>query len=62
MSDRSKAESASRVVWEYREFMASPIDKLMAALNKEAADGWELVCVAVEEPYYRAFLKRARAE
>ena len=62
MSDRSEAKSPGHVVWEYREFMATPIDKLMAALNKEAADGWELVCVAVENPYYRAFLKRARAE
>ncbi len=62
MSDRGKSKSTGQVVWEYREFMATPIDKLMAALNKEAADGWELVCVAVENPYYRAFLRRARAE
>jgi hypothetical protein len=62
MSDHGKQKSPDHVVWEYRELMATPIDKLMAALNKEAADGWELVCVAVENPYYRAFLKRARAE
>ena len=44
--------------WEYRQFTATPVDKLMAALAKEARDGWVLVSVTVEEPYYRAFLKR----
>jgi hypothetical protein len=60
MSDHNQGKSSGRAVWEYREFMASPIEKLMVALNKEAADGWELVSVVVEEPYYRAFVKRVR--
>jgi hypothetical protein len=44
--------------WECRRIMTTPADKLMQALANEAREGWELVSVLVEEPYYRAFLKR----
>jgi hypothetical protein len=47
--------------WEYRQILVTPIDKLMQSLDAEAKDGWELVCVTVEEPYYRAFLKRSKS-
>lgn len=46
--------------WEYRQILATPVDELMSTLDNEAKDGWELVCVTVEEPYYRAFLKRSK--
>ena len=58
MSGESAPGTSGRMLWEYREIMATPVDKLMEALKGEARDGWELVCVTVEEPYYRAFLKR----
>lgn len=32
----------------------------MERLEQEDRDGWELVSVTVEEPYYRAFVRRAR--
>ena len=58
MSNDSLPRVSGQAVWEYRQNMATPVDELMQALEKEARDGWELVCVTVEEPYYRAFLKR----
>jgi hypothetical protein len=48
--------------YEYCQFAATPVDELMRRLAEEARDGWELVCVTVEEPYYRAFLKRPARE
>jgi hypothetical protein len=45
--------------WEYRQVTATPVDRLMQLLADESRTGWELVSVVVEEPYYRAFLKRA---
>jgi hypothetical protein len=50
------------VGYEYRQYAATPVDELMRRLAEEARDGWELVCVTVEEPYYRAFLKRRAGE
>jgi len=47
--------------WEYRQFLATPAEELMQSLATEAQEGWELVCVTVEEPYFRAFLKRRTA-
>jgi hypothetical protein len=58
MSSESTVAASARRAWEYRQIMATPVEKLMQALQDEARDGWELVCVTVEEPYYRAFLKR----
>jgi hypothetical protein len=45
--------------WEYQQVIATPVDRLMQLLADESRAGWELVSVVVEEPYYRAFLKRA---
>ena len=59
---RDEGRDARGVVWEYRQFIATPVDELMRRLAEEAREGWELVCVTVEEPYYRAFLKRARGK
>ncbi|MBI2478759.1 MAG: hypothetical protein HYV60_09040 [Planctomycetia bacterium] len=58
MSSESALGGSARAAWEYRQIMATPVEKLMQSLQEEARDGWELVCVTVEEPYYRAFLKR----
>ena len=59
MSNESTLRGSARGAWEYRQIMATPVEKLMQALQEEARDGWELVCVTVEEPYFRAFLKRS---
>jgi hypothetical protein len=59
MNNQSKsAPGASQ--WDYKQVLASPVDDLMRALDNESQDGWELVCVTVEEPYYRAFLRRPK--
>ena len=58
MNVQNEKETSNGAEWEYRQFAATPVDELMRRLAEEARDGWELVCVTVEEPYYRAFLKR----
>jgi hypothetical protein len=50
--------SRTEPTWEYRQVMATPADKLMQVLADEDRNGWELVSVVVEEPYYRAFFRR----
>ena len=58
MNSNDPERDARDAVWEYRQFAATPVDELMRRLAEEAREGWQLVCVTVEEPYYRAFLKR----
>ncbi len=58
MANDLKAPTSSSTRWAYRQITATPVDKLMEAIEREGEDGWELVCVTCEEPYYRAFLKR----
>ena len=58
--DDNRSSDVSRPIWEYRQILVTPVDELMVSLAGEAQDGWELVCVTVEEPYYRAFLKRPK--
>ena len=62
MNNDNDRQLSPAVMWEYRQFAATPVDELMRRLAEEAPDGWELVCVTVEEPYYRAFLKRRVTE
>ena len=58
MNDQNDKLNSQSVALEYRQFAATLADELMRRLAEEAREGWELVCVTVEEPYYRAFLKR----
>jgi hypothetical protein len=59
--DNNTQNTSQGAVWEYRQFAATPVDELMQRLAAAAVERWKLVCVTVEEPCYRAFLKRRAA-